>query len=415
MVGGFEFEGLPSRYGDVMTTTDEVRPVPKQPRLAEFDVVRALVLVGVFTMNYIVYWRVERMRGGWRAGDVPGWLTSLFDPWSGPLSTRFAATLSTLVGFGVAMGARPSLSTGNCEAIARHRWVLRRRGVLFILIGVMFDAVWSGEILHYVGAYLVIVSWMITWRTSRQVIAAVCVVLITVVQRVAVFVVVDDGIVFSWWNGANERTLGRVPVGTPQGYLSSILSWGGHPVLPWLAFVIAGMVLARVLVPVGAIGVTTRSRLLTIGFGFGCIATSIAFAAIMNAVVSDRWRWVASFDPVSLRGKPYGLAMPAYVLSTIGSSVIAITVISWVAKKFAHALPTRVLARAGRMTFTLYVLHGLTPWFLTTRHIVGRGFTFYGSLGIAVGSWAVAVVVAAFYQRWRKIGPLEWLLRKIGG
>ncbi len=392
---------------------------PQRRRLPEFDVVRALVLVGVFTMNYIVYWRTDRLRGGWPGEDAPGWLATFIHPWSGPLSTRFAATLVTLVGIGVELGARPAVASGGAVTVDQHRWRLRRRGVLFILVGVMFDAAWAGGVLHYVGTYLIVISFMITWKTRRLILAALVVIALTIAERVAVFLIVDPAKA-SWWNGIDSRSFRRFSVGTPQGYLSSVLSWGGHPVLPWLAFVLAGMVLARVLVrDQDSFGVPQRRlrllRLQVVGCGLGLMATGFGFAMVANSLVTSRWRWISSLDPVGGGASPFGLAMPAYVFSAMGSSIISITVITWIAQKTATWLPTRVLARAGRVTFSLYVLHGLIPWVLTVHGIVKPDFTLYQSLGIAIGGWALAVVLGALYQRWRGIGPMEWLLRKIGG
>ena len=392
-----------------------VPAVSGSPRVAEFDVVRAVALLGVFTMNYVVFWRVEQLRGlGWSDERAPGWLVTVLHPWSGPLSTRFAATLVTLVGMGIALGARSAVAGGDPARISGQRWRLRRRGVLFILVGVMFDAVWSGEILHYVGTYLILAAWMITWSTRRLVAAAFGVVAFTAALRVCVFVVVDERS-FSWWNGVNARSARRFPVGTPQGYLSSVLSWGGHPVLPWLTFVIVGMLLARWLVPEGVDHVSNRGRLRIVLGGVVLAGAGFAFAMIANVVVTDRWAWVASLDPVSLAGSPFGLGMPAYVLSVAGTAVVAITLISWLARRWEGLLPVRVLARAGRVTFTIYVLHGLVPWALTVHGIVGQGHGLYASLAIAFGAWSCAVTVGALYQRWRRIGPLEWLLRRIGG
>ena len=52
------------------------------------DVVRALAILGVVVMNYHGY---LINRGAQRDGS-PTFLYDLFDPWVGPLATRFAAT-----------------------------------------------------------------------------------------------------------------------------------------------------------------------------------------------------------------------------------------------------------------------------------------------------------------------------------
>jgi uncharacterized protein len=402
----------------VLMTDSTVSPSPAtRRRLAEFDVVRALTLIGVFTMNYIVEWNIVPLRRvAWPSLPERRWLLTVMNPWKGPLSTRFAATMAMLAGMGIALGAASVIARGDRAAITEQRWRLRRRGLLFVFIGVMFDAVWPGEILHYMGTYFVIAAWAITWSRLRLVMAAVVVMVVTAIERIAVFQYV--GVVNpSWWGGSEDGGYGRAPVGTPRGYLSSVLSWGAHPILPWMSFVFIGMLLAKVLVlDAGFDGPSARIRLRLIAVGFGLLIAGYAIQTVGDHVLSARWKWIGSVQPGGFSGiAPFGLAMPAYVLAASGSSITAIVALSWLARRWARWLPVRMLAHAGQMTFTLYVLHGLIPWILIDYKFVGQNFGLVRSLLIAVVSWFVAVVAAAGYHRWRRIGPMEWLLRRIGG
>jgi uncharacterized protein len=389
-------------------------------RLPEFDVVRALVLIGVFTMNYVVFWNVSNIRRtGWFGQPESRAVLKVFDPWTGPMSTRFAATMAMVAGMGVALGAAKAVRSGDREVIVEQRWRLRRRGVLFILIGVMFDAAWPANILLYMGTYFIFASFAIAWSRWQLVGSAVAVMVLTVIERILVFqfVKVEPLTGSSWWAGSNTTSGGRVPTGTPRGYLSAIVSWGAHPVLPWMAFVLIGMFLAQELVTGADIGVpSARRRLTLIGIGVALVILGYGVSWIGRRWLDDRWRWLVSTNPGGFsRVPPFGLAMPAYVISTIGSSMVFIVGVSWMARRGARFLPVRVLARGGQMTFTLYLLHGLIPWFLTHYGFIVPGVRLYGCLAIAWGGWAVAIVLAALAHRQWKIGPMEWLLRRIGG
>jgi uncharacterized protein len=383
-------------------------------RFAEFDVVRALVLIGVFTMNYVVVWNFDNVRGqGWAGLDEPKLLSKIFDPWTGPLSTRFAAAMTMLVGMGVAFGAARVVRSGDKVAITEQRWRLRRRGVLFILVGVMFDVVWPGEILHYVGTFLILAAWMITWSVKRLSVAALAVIAVTAAQRSLVFrfVTGDNG---SWWGGTPADGFGRAPAGTPRGYLSSVLSWGGHPVLPWFAFVLVGMILARVLV-IETDGFSSRKWGSVLGFGVLITASGYLVSVVSQSLLPDRWDWAGSIHPGGFgRVPPYGLGMPAYALSTIGIAMTFIVGMAWIARLAGDSAPIRLLAHGGQMTFTIYILHGLIPWVLTDYNLVGQSFGLAASIGIAVGSWLIAVVVAGLIHQRKGIGPMEWLLRRMG-
>lgn len=382
---------------------------PGEDRIAAFDVVRAVVLIGVFAMNYVVEWNVEEIRvGGWDRIDAPSLLRSVINPWTGPLSTRFAATLTTLVGIGVVLLSSRSVASGDPEAIREDRWRLRRRGLLFVLAGVFFDVVWPGEILHFVGLYLIIAAWVITWRASMLLVAAIGVATATAAQRAIVFATVGTDEPFSWWGGS---TMGRPrSLGTPRGFLSNVLSWGGHPVLPWLTFVFIGMAIAKLDLR------SHRTRLVLIATGVVAVASGYAMRFIGRSVLPDRWDWVASTEPGGFgRVAPFGGGMPAYVIATVGSSVAFLIGVMWLAERFETSLPVRVLARAGKVTFTIYVAHGVIPWLLINEGWVGQDFGLLRSLAISVSSWLVAVVAGATMHRVLGTGPLEWLLRQVSG
>ena len=73
-------------------------------RLPGPDVVRAVALIGVVVMNFHGYLLLadDRRR---RASATDG-RPMLFDPWNGPLSTRFAATFVLVAGVGVTLLTR---------------------------------------------------------------------------------------------------------------------------------------------------------------------------------------------------------------------------------------------------------------------------------------------------------------------
>jgi uncharacterized protein len=379
------------------------------PRIAAFDVVRAVVLLGVFTMNYIVEWNIDELsRVPWGSIEANPSLRRVMNPWTGPLATRFAATLTMLVGVGIVLLSARSVASGDASAVREDRWRLRRRGMVFVLAGIFFDVVWPGEILHFTGLYLIIAAWAIRWSASTLFSAAVGVAALTSLQRTLVFVAVGPEERYSWWGGAlanRPRSLG-----TPRGFLSNVLSWGGHPVLPWLSFVFVGMAIAKLNLS------SRRVRLIIIVVGMVGFVGGYVVGFIGQTLLPDKWDWVAATQPGGFgRVSPFGGGMPAYVLSTAGSSAVLLVSTYWLAERFAGALPIRVLARAGKVTFTIYVAHGVLPWALTSKQWVGQDFGLVGSIAIAAASWAVSMIVGALMHRRFGIGPLEWLLRQISG
>src|SRR5690606_26283062 len=196
------------------------------------DVVRAVAMAGVVVMNYHGY---LILRGGQR--DV-GALADLFDPWTGPLSTRFAATFVLTAGVGVTLMSRSSI--GDADRTRALRWRLVRRGLLLYGLGLLFDMIWRGTILPFYGAMFVGAAVLLTMR-SRWVIVVGAASAIT-------------GAAIRWWryeaqlDGRDTSWLTNPGPRSPRGLLFDLFVNGTHPLLPWLAFFCAGIVLGRLLV-----------------------------------------------------------------------------------------------------------------------------------------------------------------------
>lgn len=391
-------------------TPERTEPPRSGPRMGQFDVARGVVLLGVFVMNYIVFFNIKTLREvRWSELDAPGGLRSVLDPQTGPLSTRFAAALVTLVGMGITFLAARAVASNDAAAIGAVRWRLRRRGALFVLTGIFFDGPWPGTILHFTGVYLILASFVITWRRRWWLTGAVVVSVLTVLHRVVVFRTSRDDVPStSWWGGFRDGN--RVSVGTVQGFITNVTTWGGHPILPWMAFVLVGMTLATL------DWTTMRTYVRVAAIGVAFVVAGYAVQFLGKKLLTEEWRWMASVDPGAFRrSPPFGLGMPAYVLAGIGSSIAVISLSAGLAFRFPRSAPARLLARAGRITFSLYILHGMIPWLLVAFGLEDQRQGLVASAVIAVLSWCAAIVVGAMWQKRFAIGPLEWLLRKFGG
>jgi hypothetical protein len=130
-------------------------------RLPGPDVTRAVALIGVVVMNYHGYLN----GGGAAAGRDASFAQALFDPWSGVLATRFAATFVLVAGVGVTLLTNRSRLGGDRAAISADRWRLVRRGVLLYGVGFLLNWIWSGTIIFFYGALFVVAAMIFTLRS----------------------------------------------------------------------------------------------------------------------------------------------------------------------------------------------------------------------------------------------------------
>jgi uncharacterized protein len=356
-------------------------------RVVDLDVTRAIALIGVTLMNFNGY----LINLGGPVGTSR--ISRFFDPWNGPLSTRFAATFVMVAGMGITLMTNAGRLGNDRQRRSTDRWTLIRRGVLLYAFGFVFEWLWSGTILFFYGAYFVVGAMLFTLRTRWLiVIGAVSALSAAVLQWWAFESTSDTSWLFNDWYTAG-------PYRSPRRLLFDTFVNGTHPLLPWLAFLCAGMVIGRYL------PLQIRWRGVLGAFG----VMLVAGAYLAHRLFAD-----TPLRSLLLATNPFSRSLN-YTVCALGSSLAAFSAIGWIAEHTQTRLVTRSLAAAGRTTLTLYVLHALvfnavvTWWHWIKPTGLDTAVVFAG------GYWLVAIVAAALWQRRFGTGPAEWVYRKFGG
>jgi uncharacterized membrane protein YeiB len=353
-------------------------------RLAGPDVVRAVALIGVVVMNYHGYLILRDIDAG--GVHAPrGWLDELFDPWDGPLSTRFAATFVLVAGVGVTLMSRRAI--GEPAGVAAMRWRLVRRGVLLYVVGLLLEQIWPGTIIVYYGAMFVLAAGIFTWRSRWIVLVGVSTTVASTALRSWRFDRQRDGHSTAWLTSPGEDSIRR--------YLFDVFVNGTHPLLPWFSFLCAGIVVGRILVK-------PWWRRAVAGAGAGLVVSAWSLSAAP----------ATGLAAVALSMNPQDRST-IYVASAIGTSLLAYVAVDWLAERFPVA--TDPLRRAGQLTLSLYLAHVLVFNLLVDWLEWVRPAGTPSALAFAAGFWVAALVVAAWWQRRFGRGPAEYVYRAFGG
>lgn len=376
-----------------MTVHDFDRPAASltsggSRRLVALDVIRGLALIGVVAMNYVgALIRPGLDRGFW--GRV-------FDPYTGPLSTRFAAAFVLVAGVGITLLTDRARTSDDRDEISRARLRLARRGLLLYLVGYVLDFTWPGTILFFYGAYFLLATLLFRLATRWLVVIGVAAGVIA--STVSTWV--------EWRRDRFERVdwLGFARIESIQDLMVRTFLDYTHPVLPWIAFLCAGLIIGRHL-----------TNLAEWRWKVATIAASIVIAIYGVATVLDL---TSSRDGVivhhltSLQTYDRGLL---YLGSTLGIAVVAFTVISAIVEKWPTASLTVHLQRAGQLSLSLYLLHVL----VFTIAVDWFGWIGGGSLSTALwfagGFWIGGITVASWWHHRVGRGPAEVVYRVFGG
>lgn len=382
-----------------MWSSSTVPPiVHRRERLVGPDVTRAVALVGVVIMNYHGYLNGIDAAAGSDATLPQRW----FDPWTGVLSTRFAATFVLVAGVGVTLLTQRSRTSagddgrGDRAAVRDDRWRLIRRGVLLYAFGFVLDWIWPGTILFFYGAFFVVAALLFTLRTRWLVAVGAAAAIAAALVQWQVVVHDRDGDPLTWLTSPDTLSSR-----SPRGLLLDTFVNGTHPLLPWLAFLCAGMVLGRYL---------DRVRLGLVA-AVGAAVTALTY--LLNHLMTD-----GHADDVvrvvvwSTRPFDRGLL---YTVGTLGSAVAAFGLISLAAERWRGTTPVRVLQSAGEMTLSIYVAHVFVFRGLVDRAEMVGGTGLDTALVFALTFWVFALAIAAWWRRFVGLGPLERFYRRFGG
>lgn len=269
--------------------------------------------------------------------------------------------------------------------------MLLRRGLALFLVGWVVDLAWKGTILPYFGAMFATAAVLVV--LSRRTLVAVGAVAAAVATVVA------------WWGVRQRASGGSVdwlvdpPHWSPQGLVLDTVVNGPHPLLPWLAFFCAGLVLGRVLD-------RPAWRLHTVGLGLVLLGGA-ALCARLGSSGSLSVQVLTSTAPPT--------RSLAYTASTLGAALVAYAGVTWLAEHAAWSFPVEVLRHAGTMSLSIYLAH-----IVVFRLLVdGLGVVPLTGLApavlLAAGFWLVAVLAAWGWRRRVGIGPAEAAYRWVGG
>lgn len=377
-----------------------------EQRFASLDVARTIALFGIIVLNYHGYLNFQSTS----STAAPSIFERWWHPFEGALANPFPVGFVMVAGMGVALllqniaGAQASGDANkNDHALTEVRWRLARRGLFLFTLGYGIEWVWAGTILPYYGAYFLAASIIATWSARKLITLAVLSTVIAATIELWRLEQSFEGNLTTWLSPSTPNT--------PRDLLIRLFIDYTHPLFPWLAFFIAGILLGRKYHDI----VKIRHKLLIVA-----VATT-AFAYITNAIVNSlvrsdaddgvssalMWRHLVSTQPFD-RGV-------FYVLASLGVVIAVFMLIIILCERFDDSLIMRLAQTTGQMTLTIYLAHIFIYNIVVNQLglITPTGLDTAMTMSIVV--YLVGIVWANWWSQLFGRGPAERLYRRFGG
>jgi uncharacterized protein len=353
-------------------------------RIVGIDVARALAIVGMILVNFKMVLGQE--------GET--WL----QPFLSLLEGKAAATFVVLAGVGIAFMTNSAIDSKSLDKIKIAKRRLLKRAIFLFVIGLSYIVIWPADILHFYGIYMLIALLLI--QSKPKIILFSAIVITLSYPLLILFFNYETG-----WNFAN---LEYTDFWTLEGFFRNLFFNGFHPVVPWSAFILVGLWFGK--------QDLTNSKFVKKSALFSLIIFAIIqlISYLSISFLSDE-SLMGKEELQSLLGTDPMPPLPVYMISGSSIAIFIIAICILISKKFERSFIIKTLTKTGQLALTFYVAHvilgmGLIEEISDTK-LGEHSLTFSIVYGLVFSLGCI--VFALIWMKYKKSGPLEWVMRKI--
>lgn len=356
-------------------------------RIIGYDLARAIAIFGMVVVNFKIVMGAEK--------NGPDWLVNLVSLLNG----RAAAIFVVLAGVGISLLSGKGRSQNAPDLLKQDRRTLLKRSLFLFIIGMLYTPIWPADILHFYGVYIAVAAFMLAAPTKRLSAFAVSLV---VAFTVMLFI-------FDYGQGWDWNTLAYEGLWTPAGMLRHIFFNGFHPVVPWLAFLVLGMIIGRLDMRSPAI----RRRVFAWGVS-AAIAAELVSRLLLHSILPGANPGDKEAITAVIGTSPMP-PMPLYMIAGAGTACAVIAAVVAFGERYGNSAWLRPFVSTGQLALTLYVAHVVLG--MGTLEAMGRlnNQTLAFALLASAIFCAVGIIFAHLWRKRFKRGPLEAVMRKLAG
>lgn len=353
-------------------------------RIVGIDVARALAIIGMIIVNFKMTFGQEGQ----------SWL----QPFSSIFDGKAAATFVVLAGIGIAFMTNSAIGESDKFKLQKSKNKIFKRALFLFVIGLSYVTIWTADILHFYGIYMLVTLVFIKSRPKTILLFAIL--MIFLYPFLMYFMDYDTGWNFNTYEYSDFWTF--------EGFIRNLFYNGFHPIVPWSAFMLVGLWFGR-------------KDLNSNSFIKKAILTSLCiflltqvFSSLSVSFLSDGNKDLAK-ELLQVLGTSPMPPLPIYMLSGGSIAILVISICILISRKFEGNRIIKALEKTGQLALTFYVAHivigmGVMEGLNTTTF--GK-YSLNFSIVYALAFSLACILFATIWMKYKKSGPLEWLMRKI--
>lgn len=351
-------------------------------RIQGFDLARGLA---VFIMVFVNFQLVLA-----QAND-----TTLLRPFFELLHGKGAALFVVLAGVGISLMLASAQRQQDTQQLRVKQQILLRRAAFLFVFGTVFLPIWDADILHYYGVYIAIGTFMAVVANSWLGVATLGLILCYPLLMVGL----------EYEAGWDWHTMSYTDLWTLTGFIRNLLFNGFHPVIPWLAFIFAGLWLGRQ----NLSNKRLRWRIFLLS-----TAVYVGLQAYSQYLLHQDWG-IPTEDVIALFGTQPMPPLPLYMFSAIALSFSIIIACVYLAERYQQQAWLQVLVITGQMALTHYVAHIVLGIVILYALFGMNTLSLWWVFSLALGFCIAAVGFSYWWQQRARRDPMSLLMRRITG
>jgi len=353
-------------------------------RIIGVDVARALAVIGMIIVNFKIAF-----------GDQGSTAYKLF---ASIFEGKAAATFVVLAGVGMALMSNNAIKNNAKIKIRNTRIRIGKRALLLFVIGLLYTPIWIADILHFYGIYMLITLFLIS--SSRKLIFNFGLSLIFIYPLLMLFWDYDIG-----WN---FETFVYSDFWSVSGFFRNLFFNGFHPVIPWTSFMLLGLWFGKQDLS------DERFIKKSIWVSISVFIVMLLVSKILIAVLSEGSQ-INLLELKQVLGTSPMPPLPIYMISGSSIAIFIISISILIARKWENNFIIVALTKTGQLALTFYVAHvviGMGIIEFINPEKMGK-YPIAFSIIYALLFSVFCVLFAVMWTKYKKTGPLEWVMRKL--